>query len=169
MPVFDPTSSILTGGVVDIDGLLSTLKDKLPAKVVETAVNKIGSPISTTSSSFTTVTDGSDPASITLSLDAAGDEVIVLLAEMGVSSDSAGHSIEAEIHDGLSQIAVRRLFITDASTAYDGMDKQIIIPKLIIGGVSGSKTYSLRWKRVSGTGTLKCGYYSIMGIVLKYR
>ena len=169
MSVFDPTSSILVGGVVDLDGLLSTLKDKLPAKAAETAVNKIGSPISTTSTSFTTVTDGTTPGTITLSLDAAQDEVIILLAEMGVSSDSAGHSLEAEIHDGTSQIAVRRIFITDASAAYDGMDKQIIVPKLIIGGVSGSKTYSLRWKRVSGAGTLECGYYSIMGIVLKYR
>ena len=169
MAFYDPTSSIVTGTNADLDNLIASLKDKLPAKAASVAVNTIATPISTTSGTAAIITNGATPASITLSFDSAQHELALLIATAHYSGSVKYDAPEFDIYNGTTAVLTRRSFVQDALASYDGYAQQVVLFHPILGGLSGNVTYSLRWRRQSGTGTLECGYYSIAGVVLKLR
>jgi hypothetical protein len=77
------------------------------------------------------------------------------------SSSVAADIAEFDIHDGTSALFTRRVRIDAAAASNKGYSHQAAFRYRALASVSGAKTYSLRWRRQAGTGTLECGYYSI--------
>lgn len=124
-------------------------------KFAHANVDTIGAPVTTTSSTMATI------GSASVSLTVGAHELIKVDVLVTCSSSVAGDVAEFDIHDGTSALFTRRVRIDNAVAANKGYSHQAAFRYRALGGISGAKTYSLRWRRQAGTGTLECGYYSI--------